>query len=175
MLPRQRLISLFALIIFLIIISISNVINVKAAVNENGQLQINSEVLQQKKESHQNHGNSSKAAKDIPDLFDPKYSKGLNKDKLKQSEGIRKSQKNVFAKKKPQVDLDAKSNKKIGKKLFIKKKISTNAGSNPSEGNSGINIKKGLGIIFLLISCISIGLFLGIKGQKLIFRRSKNG
>lgn len=175
MLRRQRSVKFFCLIFFSITIGFINTENVEATVNEDGRLQINSDVLQQKKESHQSHGVSSKAAKDVPDLFDPKYSKGLNKEKQKQTRGNKKSQENVFAKKKPQVDLDAKENKKVSKNLFTNKKISTSAGTDQDNTNSSFDIKGFFGIAVLLVACISIGIFLGFKGQKLIFRRSKNG
>lgn len=141
----------------------------------NGQLAINQQVLQQKPQVTQaQHGNSNKAATDIPDLFDPQYTKGLAKEAANQQAGNRATKHQVFSKTKPQIDTDVKGIRKTQKHLFTgRKRIDTNAGVDPttqSGSRSHINLPV---VVITLIGFVLVGVVLGIKGQKLLFWRRK--
>ncbi|MGV0167239.1 hypothetical protein ACRYI5_01410 [Furfurilactobacillus sp. WILCCON 0119] len=150
----------------------------QAAVTKNedeGKLVVNQQVLEQQQSSNQQHGHSTKAADEIPDLFDPKYSKGLAKEQAQQQAGNKAAKHQVFAKKKLQVDGDVKGITKSKQHLFTSKnQLATSAGADPTA-TTGINGGHWLMIGAIMAAFVGAGVLLGFKGQKLLFRRRKHG
>lgn len=169
--PLKLAVQLVTIVTFMML---SPIIALGADNANSGKLQLNDQVIQNRNTKEESGSHITKAEETMPDLFDPTYKKGLVKQSKADTLKLKQKTDRAFQTNTKKVDSAAVKNKKVNQKLFktATKSSSTEEIAKQKGSNFGL-------IVILVVGGFSvIGVVIGIKGHKLLFRKwgqPKNG